>query len=83
MIDFQISEMENERRLNARDREAERTQFERRITELSQRYKFKKFRNGYGTFLELIYCLENVSRSLNRQIKTFITKDESCHLTFF
>ena len=28
---FQISEMENERRLGARDREAERSQFERRI----------------------------------------------------
>ncbi len=41
--------MENERRLNARDREAERTQFERRITELSQRYK-NKSQNLYKNF---------------------------------
>ena len=31
----QIALMENERRLNARDREAERTQYETRIAELS------------------------------------------------
>ena len=38
--------MENERRLNARDRESERTQFERRITELSQRYSIEKAAAG-------------------------------------
>jgi hypothetical protein len=31
----QISMMENERRLNARDREAERAQFEARIAEMA------------------------------------------------
>ncbi len=69
----QISMMENERRLNARDREAERVQYEERIAELSNQYVNVIILISWDTPLTRKICIFSIKTMEENQDAT--TKD--------